>query len=83
MDFDGGNAPRYVEAFMPSMDGCIQIMESGVTPLVQRGDLKKVHWADEGVCVSLYLKDDVMERFLGNPQLRKYRSNAVRAGSLR
>jgi len=83
MDFDGGNAPRYAEAFMPSMDGCIQIMESGVTPLVQRGDLKKVHWADEGVCVSLYLKDDVMERFLGNPQLRKYRSNAVRAGSLR
>ena len=80
MDFGSGSTPRYVEAIMPSVDGCIQIMESGVSPLVQGGDWKKVHWADEGVCVSLYLKDDVMERFLGDLQLRKYRSNAVCAG---
>jgi hypothetical protein len=83
MDFGGGSTPRYVEAIMPSVDGCIQIMESGVSPSVQGGDLKKVHWADERVCVSLYLKRDVMESFLDNPQLRKYRSNAVHAGSLR
>ncbi|KAF9248780.1 hypothetical protein DTO006G1_4407 [Penicillium roqueforti] len=41
VDFVGGDKPRYVHAVMPKMDGCLQVMDSGVH--------------DGGVDVALYL----------------------------
>lgn len=65
VDF-GAGVPTYVEAVMPSTDGCIQVMEAG-----EYGSEK--HWYDDAVVVSLHLRDDVMQRLLKDPTLRKYR----------
>ena len=50
VDFVGGNKPRYVHAVMPKMDGCLQVMDSGVS--------------DGGVDVALYLDAMPTERLL-------------------
>ncbi|KAF8075032.1 hypothetical protein FPV67DRAFT_1619832 [Lyophyllum atratum] len=63
VDF-GTGAPAYVEAVMPSCDGCIQIMEAG------KGGAER--WYDKAVTMSLHLRADVMQRFLKDPALRKY-----------
>lgn len=46
-----GAGARYVDAMMPSMDGCVQFMEAGRDP-------------SEGLCVSLHLRVEVMTRLL-------------------
>jgi hypothetical protein len=50
VDFVGGNKPRYVHAVMPKMDGCLQVMDSGVR--------------DGGMDVALYLDEVTMGRLL-------------------
>jgi hypothetical protein len=50
VDFVGGNKPRYVHAVMPKMDGCLQVMDSGVP--------------DGGMDVALYLDEVAMGRLL-------------------
>ncbi|KAJ5185075.1 Transferase [Penicillium cf. griseofulvum] len=50
VDFVGGTKPRYVHAIMPKMDGCIQVMDSGVQ--------------DGGVDVALYLDEVATGRLL-------------------
>jgi hypothetical protein len=69
VDF-GIGVPRFVDAFMPNMDGCVQIMENGNT--IGRA---KNNWYDETVSVSLHLRTDVMEKLLNDPELRKYRKS--------
>lgn len=72
VDFGVGAPPRYVDAFIPDMDGCIHIMEAG--PLVGKASGGAGRWYDETVCLSLHLAQDVMQRLLQDPELRKYRS---------
>ncbi|CAF0919135.1 unnamed protein product [Didymodactylos carnosus] len=69
VDFGTGE-PRFVDAFMPNVDGCVQLMENGNV-----GDTKKSNWYDGTVNVSLHLRTDVMEKLLDDPELRKYRNN--------
>ncbi|RDB23689.1 Hydroxycinnamoyltransferase 2 [Hypsizygus marmoreus] len=68
VDF-GTGTPAYVEAVMPSVDGCIQVMEGESSDKSRTGK-----WYDGVVVVSLHLKDEVMERLLHDPSLRKYRN---------
>ncbi|KAI0708509.1 transferase family-domain-containing protein [Earliella scabrosa] len=68
VDFGGGAPPRYVDAVMPSMDGCIHVMEAGPLGAGNGG-----RWYAEPVCVSLHLAADVMDKLLKDPELRKYR----------
>ncbi|RPD75896.1 hypothetical protein L226DRAFT_391698 [Lentinus tigrinus ALCF2SS1-7] len=71
VDFGSGKPPRFVEAVMPSVDGCIHIMEAG--PATSGGVSGGARWYAEPVCVSLHLAKDVMERLLKDPELKKYR----------
>jgi hypothetical protein len=68
VDFVGGDEgrapPRYVEAVMPSVDGCVQVMEAGHNDNGDNGDA--------GTSVSLHLAADVMDRLLHDPLLRKF-----------
>ncbi|KAK7056866.1 hypothetical protein VNI00_002583 [Paramarasmius palmivorus] len=66
VDFGFGR-PRIVDPNMPVCDGCVQIMETGVT------EGGKKSWHDDGASVNLHLRTDVMERLLADPLLRKYR----------
>ncbi|KAJ5384839.1 Transferase [Penicillium concentricum] len=50
VDFVGGTKPRYVHAIMPKMDGCVQVMDSGVQ--------------DGGMDVALYLDEVATGRLL-------------------
>ncbi|KAH6674972.1 transferase family-domain-containing protein [Halenospora varia] len=59
VDFEGtGRGPRYVQAVMPKMDGCVQVMES----------------EGGGVDISLYLEKEAMLRLVVDGELRAYRS---------
>ncbi|KAI0672117.1 hypothetical protein C8Q78DRAFT_1068740 [Trametes maxima] len=69
LDFGGGAPPRFVDAVMPSMDGCIHVMEAGPGEGIKGG-----RWYDESVCLSLHLRADAMERLLADPELRKRRA---------
>lgn len=69
VDF-GVGLPRFVDAFMPNVDGCVHIMENRNT-----SDMKKDNWYNETVSISLHLKTDVMEKLLDDSELRKYRKN--------
>ncbi|KAE8149520.1 transferase family protein [Aspergillus avenaceus] len=56
VDFVGsGDRPRYVHAYMPKVDGCLQVMESG---------------DGSGIDVALYLEGEAMKRLLVDPKLR-------------
>ncbi|KAI0649731.1 transferase family-domain-containing protein [Trametes meyenii] len=72
LDFGGGAPPRFVDAVMPSMDGCIHVMEAGPAKGAKGG-----RWYDESVCVSLRLRSDVVERLLNDPELRKHRTEEI------
>ncbi|KAI2794047.1 hypothetical protein POX_a00637 [Penicillium oxalicum] len=51
VDFVGiGQRPRYVHAVMPKIDGCLQVMDSGID--------------DGGIDIALYLDAEAMERLL-------------------
>ena len=67
VDF-GTGVPRFVDAVMPNVDGCVHIMENG-----DATDRKKDNWYDGTVSVSFHLRTDVMEKLLHDPELRKYR----------
>lgn len=69
VEFVEGLRPRYVEAIMPDVDGCIQIMEAG-GPSASDGQQKQ--WYDGGASVSIHMRGDVLESLLGDPWLRKY-----------
>lgn len=57
--FEGqGQQPRYVQAVMPKMDGCVQIMDSG--------------GAVGGLDVSLYLEKEAMGRLVEDVALRSF-----------
>ncbi|UJR19939.1 hypothetical protein I4U23_023071 [Adineta vaga] len=73
IDF-GMGLPRFVDAFMPSVDGCVHLMENGNT-----NDAKKKNWYDETVSVSLHLRTNIMNKLLNDPDLRKYRKNSHEA----
>lgn len=68
VDFGLGETPRLVDATMPPCDGCVQIMEAG-----EGGGKKGSKWYEEGVSVSLFLREDAIGNFLADPLLRKYR----------
>ncbi|CAF0884719.1 unnamed protein product [Adineta steineri] len=69
VDF-GIGVPRFVNALMPSVDGCVHLLENGNTK-----GAEKINRYDEAVSVSLHLRKDVMEKLLVDPELRKYRNN--------
>lgn len=70
LDFGQGKA-MYVEAVMPSCDGCVQVMES--PPLCVREDEKDgLEWWKDGVDLSVHLEKKAMERLLEDRWLRKY-----------
>ncbi|KAI0767653.1 transferase family-domain-containing protein [Fomes fomentarius] len=73
VDFGGGAPPRYVDAVLPRMDGFMHVMEAGPPGVMSTKTVGSRRWHDEPVCLSLYLKADVMERLLKDPELRKYR----------
>ena len=70
VDF-GMGTPNYVDAVMPSCDGVVQVMEA-------RGKRDSTsesgQWYNDTVIVSLCLREDVMQRLLKDPVLRRYRS---------
>ncbi|KAG6885116.1 hypothetical protein C0993_005790 [Termitomyces sp. T159_Od127] len=66
MDF-GTGSPTHVEAVIPRIDGCVQVMDTN-----ERGPQAKA-WYENGATVCLNLKDDVMQSILSDPALRKYR----------
>lgn len=60
IDFEGeGQQPRYVQAVMPKMDGCVQIMDSGG----EKGEID----------VSLFLEKEAMGRLVKDELLRSFR----------
>ncbi|KAI0323922.1 hypothetical protein GY45DRAFT_499270 [Cubamyces sp. BRFM 1775] len=69
VDFGSGAPPRYVDAVMPSMDGCIHVMEAGPSP-AGRGDIETpARWYDSPVCVSLHLAAEVMAKLVRDVKL--------------
>ncbi|CAI7582255.1 unnamed protein product [Penicillium bialowiezense] len=50
VDFVGGHKPRYAHAIMPKLDGCAQIMDSGID--------------DDGMDIALYLDKEAMGNLL-------------------
>jgi hypothetical protein len=52
VEFVGGGQPRYVHAVMPRMDGCLQVLDSGL--------------GGKGMDVALYLDKSAMGNLLGN-----------------
>lgn len=66
IDFVGNGGPklRFVESVMPSCDGLLQIMEAPG----EVGDANG-HWSRNGVDVSLFLEEAVMERLLADELL--------------
>ena len=52
VDFAGGGQPRYVHAVLPKMDGCLQIIDSGL--------------GDGGMDVALYIDKEAMGNLLGD-----------------
>ncbi|PCH38456.1 transferase protein [Wolfiporia cocos MD-104 SS10] len=76
VDFGSGSPPRYVEAVMPSCDGCVQIMEAApVSAAGAKGerDRNQVrHWCDDGVDVSVHLEAEALKRLVEDPLLHKY-----------
>lgn len=80
VDFGGGARPRYVEAVMPSLDGCLQIMEAvprGAHHANDGGENDAAHrkrWYEDGVDVSLHLATAAMKRLVKDPLLRRYAS---------
>ena len=72
VEFVNENAPRYVHAAMPHMDGIVQVME----PCVDRKTAEtaeKRKWYSNGVDVAVYLVVQHMENMLHDPLLRRYR----------
>ena len=61
-------SPRFVEAVMPNMDGCIHVMEAGPAKTMSGGGAR---WYAEPVSVSLHLAKDVVERLLKDPELMR------------
>ena len=59
VDF-GTGAPIVVDAVMPSMDGCIQVMDAA--PSNPRKD--GMRWYEDGIVASLHLREDVMKNLL-------------------
>ena len=53
---------------MPSVDGCVQMMEAGLEVAVGSGE----RWYRAGVDVSLYLEADLMQSVLEDPVMRRY-----------
>ncbi|TFY69910.1 hypothetical protein EVJ58_g141 [Rhodofomes roseus] len=78
LDFGTQSRALYVEAVMPSCDGCVQVMEA--VPAREEhpgaGDNKeggrRKRWYEDGVDVSLHLNADAMENLMRDPLLRKY-----------
>jgi hypothetical protein len=71
-DIDFGiGIPRFVDAVMPDMDGCVQIMENG-----HLNHTNEINWYDGTVSVSLHLRADVINKLINDPQLRKYRKHS-------
>lgn len=68
IDFGGKVAPVYVDAFMPSSDGLMQVMESRPA---QDGDHEE-EWYASGANVSLHLEAKVMARLCTDRLLRQY-----------
>ncbi|KZP14081.1 hypothetical protein FIBSPDRAFT_118553 [Athelia psychrophila] len=70
VDFFGKTAELgFVDCSMPALDGIIQFIEA------VDGGTKRGKWYDGDVAVTMFLRRDVMGRFLGDPLLRKYRDS--------
>ena len=66
VDFGFGSMPRYVDAVMPNLDGCVHVMEAGPR------EVGAGRWYDQPVCVALNLEEKAMDRLLKDPEVRKY-----------
>lgn len=71
IDFGAGSSPRYVQPLMPSIDGCLQIMEA-VGPTSKDAVHTTNHWYENGVIVRLHLESNAMKKLLKDPLLRAY-----------
>ncbi|KAJ6560222.1 transferase family-domain-containing protein [Mycena capillaripes] len=65
VDFGGGR-PRFVHGIMPAMEGVVQVMEA--MPQSSAGG----PWYQDGASVSMMVTDEVIQRMLKDPLLRKY-----------
>ncbi|KZT74008.1 transferase family protein [Daedalea quercina L-15889] len=75
VDFGPKTCARYVEAIMPRLDGCLQVMEAFPAGRADVGYNKagrQKRWYDDGVDVSLHLTTDAMEKLVKDPLLRRY-----------
>ncbi|KAG5639091.1 hypothetical protein H0H81_007035 [Sphagnurus paluster] len=67
VDFGAGR-PAYVEPILPyNVDGVFRVAEA------TGNHNHAARWYDGSVTVSLFLRDDVMQKLLRDPDLRKYR----------
>ncbi|KAJ3713446.1 hypothetical protein C8R42DRAFT_593428 [Lentinula raphanica] len=69
VDFGFGSKPRMVDSLLFECDGCVQILESGVST---SRNSEWTPWYEAGVSVGMHFKEDVMRRMLEDPWLRKY-----------
>ncbi|KAG2177432.1 hypothetical protein INT44_007943 [Umbelopsis vinacea] len=69
IDFGAGSLPRYVQPLMPSIDGCMHIMEAQGSI---SEDASTGHWYENGVGVRLHLESNAMEKLLKDPMLRAH-----------
>ncbi|KAH9848093.1 transferase family-domain-containing protein [Lenzites betulinus] len=74
VDFGSGAPPRYVDAVMPNLDGCVHVMEAGPKTRREAGaESGNGRWYDEPVCLSLHIAAEPLEKLLKDPEFRKYR----------
>ncbi|KAI8577899.1 hypothetical protein K450DRAFT_249825 [Umbelopsis ramanniana AG] len=72
IDFGAGASPRYVQPLMPSIDGCLHIMEAQGSNFKDSSHTTG-HWYENGVGVRLHLESNAMEKLLKDPLLRAHK----------
>lgn len=66
VDFGLGESIRYVDGVVPNMDGVMIVKEA---PPKKGQDESKPSWTDNGVDVSVHIRDQDMERLVNDPYL--------------
>ncbi|KAL4907958.1 hypothetical protein BDW74DRAFT_189310, partial [Aspergillus multicolor] len=67
VDFGRLGRPRFVEPYMPLLDGLLCIMEGRPDSREARGNGK--HWCDDGVDVAVSITEEAMEKLKKDPDL--------------
>ncbi|RDW86881.1 uncharacterized protein DSM5745_03523 [Aspergillus mulundensis] len=67
VSFGGLGRPRFVEPYMPLLDGLLCLMEGRPGSKTEYGNAK--HWCDDGVDVAVSITTEAMERLKKDPEL--------------